>query len=324
MSHRLGLILGACLASVLAAAGPSRGDGQNVAPPMAELRQMLQDKNYQPLVDTLTALLARPPDGAYDRGELLMLRGEAELQLNRPAAAASSFDSAAREATQPPAAAKGMAMAALARKAPDMKFVARTGDHRGHAWDITDAHTRSEALAALYADELAAATGRLQAANRATNLTPILQVLPLIAELAAIETTVTGEALQTTSVATDVGLRAHALMEAALDDMNSRVAQINKAADVNKQYSVNGRGTWDQVGLNADMKNELGQIIQTCGQIVTAAHDLRAATKLDELEATGNRAGQTKLDADKALHGHNATSVGDAPVELRRPVANPR
>src|SRR3712207_2633533 len=86
-------------------AAPAKADAAAPASPsQADIQRAYEAKDYQQVVQLVSKVL--PLKGkaavAYDRYELLMLKGEAHLQLKQPKAAGDAFAAAAKETDDAP------------------------------------------------------------------------------------------------------------------------------------------------------------------------------------------------------------------------------
>src|SRR5688572_2221999 len=79
----------------------ARAADERGLPPMEELETMLEEKKYQPVLQTISRVLALKGEAAraYDRGKVLLLKGEAHLQMRQGPTAVGAFNDAAEVAT---------------------------------------------------------------------------------------------------------------------------------------------------------------------------------------------------------------------------------
>jgi hypothetical protein len=217
------------------------------APSMKELQDKYRSGDYRGTLSGIAQALALrgAPAEAYDRYELLMLRGDCLVQLNSGSYAGDAFDDA-RESTEdiPKRAAAG-ASELVARKAPIGKYVPRTGPDRDPI-DIKSPDSRKKAMDALRADLLAQNRTKIEAARNADNLEPMIATLPVLRQIAVLEMGSTGQLTDTKPVLQELGIRARGLIGRDLKGCRMEVAQINANSVEIENDRLERRGLFTQ------------------------------------------------------------------------------
>src|SRR5688572_22292419 len=176
--------------TALGMAAPARAE-QETLPTGEEIHELFDDGKYPEVLKKLSRVLALKGNAAkaYDRYDLLMLKGEAHLQTRAGSAAMAAFKQAAEEAPDPQAASVARATERLVRRSKNLAYepAVRDPDNpsrgAGEPIDIRDARRRRDALAALFADEMAAAAPRFKAARSSRTLPPIAEAISAAAGL---------------------------------------------------------------------------------------------------------------------------------------------
>ena len=114
------------------------------------------------------------------------------------------------------AVAEGMAL--LIQKSPGLTYKPKNG---GEPIDIVDPESRKVALAALYADLLAANQAGIDKAMKDTSLKPMHDLLPMVTDLYALEVAATGHATKTEDMAKAMGQHARDLINAELGRLSA-------------------------------------------------------------------------------------------------------
>src|SRR5436190_3879236 len=130
------------------------------APSSAELHKLFDDENYAQFLKELPIAMSAKDQSAYDRYDLLTLKGEALLKTKADAAAADAFRDAAKAAKSDDAASLARATELLVRRSRQELYTPAPHDRSQTAStaaiDIIEKESRKSAFAALYADEQAA------------------------------------------------------------------------------------------------------------------------------------------------------------------------
>jgi hypothetical protein len=256
-------------------------------PTMGELHALFEQGQYRVLVQTIARVIADKDAGGLDRHEMLMLKGEALLQLKEPETAADAFESAAKAASAGKERDGAHGLALLCGRCPMLFYspVPKAGE-KPEKIDIVALQSRKRALAAFFEDELAKSSHRFQSAAAATALPPILEMTTLAANLRAIEIAGGGDGSKTRHAIDPMVHHAQSLLKEALDKMDKTVsadkAHANKKLTLinTDQYgnttTINGKA-----GLSLQAKHELPTIIDTAVAAVTAAKQMGQAFDAD-------------------------------------------
>ncbi|MGB7156771.1 MAG: hypothetical protein WBD40_01815 [Tepidisphaeraceae bacterium] len=204
--------------------------GAKEVPSAPELRQMLMQKQYKSVLREVARAMAIKGDEAanYDRGELLLIRGEAQLGLRIEPGAAKSFRESAEAAMDDDTRAQAQAMGLLLEKSEHLLYTPRTGEAMGREIHIvTD---RKGAIDALLADELLAAAARIAAARTMKEIAPVMDVTRAVDQVAAVERAATGTSTKAGEFRKELASRIETLLDDALLAMEVRADKIESAA----------------------------------------------------------------------------------------------
>jgi len=294
--------LSACLLFTLLVATVARAADDRALPSMEALEEMLEQKQYKPLLQATSRILALKgePAKAYDRAKVLLMKGEAHLQLKAGPTAISAFNDAADVATDPKDAATARATSLLVKRSDQFKYKPQTGGHaKVVAHDILA--ERKAAFEALREDELAAVTPKVRFARGAKTLPAIIDVVKATQNLRALETVTTGDTAETRKLLDGLAEHAAELMDDEIFAMESRVAEIEKLANepiLIRDRAVNGQvviGENRRRGLtDRDMK-ELRNVLGTCEKIVPVSKELAELFSTENGEFAGAEGGAQRL-----------------------------
>jgi len=288
-----------CVALLGMAAGVALADDAPATPD--SLRQLLNDKKYQEVVQKAAKALTVGGAAAQgqDRYDVLMIKGEAQIQLKQGAYAADTFDLAARTASKAADADAASALAELVRKSPGLKYV--PAGH-GTPIDIADPVNRKAALTALYADESAAQSPALRAAMEATTLGPITDAMKNMVLPRALEVAATGSDAHSAAALKLLATRARDIMAAAVKDRHDEVRRIYDAANSEATSGgVPGPPTPLKPGLSTRDRDTLKAIAHECDLIAATAKDMADTAAVDGLTAVVTDAQAVKEDAQRTL-----------------------
>ena len=282
---KLALISGVLIgSSFILAAAPA-----NPPPTMDQIQGLYSKGDYDGTLRDIAHAMSLGGKAAesYDKHDLLVLRGEAELRLKQPSPAAVAFHQAAKETKDDDQAASARATEILIKKSRQLQYTPKTVEKgkKPEPIDIVPADKRKDAMIALYTDELAAVTPRIRAAKEATSLTAIVSALKEVnaRNLADLDIAAHGNNEATKQALTDLKDHASELMSKALDKLGKEVDRITSRAGemVSGQRGNYRTGVTQDVshqrGLSAGDPQELKQIEQTATQIAVAAQELVAA-----------------------------------------------
>jgi hypothetical protein len=272
----------------------------------AELRQMLKDGQYQPLVLKATRLLQLKGNAAngVNRAKVYMLKGEAQLHLKQGAQAIDSFANAAKEAKDPKDAALATATEALARKSAAGKYTVRskTGG-KPEVIDILDEEGRKKAFAALYEEESRLAAPKIKAGESARVLPAIVEALKVVMRLGAIEQAAFGTDEKTAATAKNLGAHAQKLLQEGLLGISGEVKQVSARANRQTRQKDAVSGGWVMVkeGLSPVDTRLLRADVNNCDKIAEAAKDFATVTKVSALGDVSSEAARVSAEAQKLL-----------------------
>lgn len=235
------------VASLASVARAQRSEG----PTVEEAQQALEAGDYVTALETSTRVLAREDNQLADaeRHELLMIRAKAMTGRRVWEHAERTFDQAAQVAPTPEDRAAAMASAALLRRAQGGTLT--VGD--GQKFDLSDLRSHGAAAAASLDHELDQITPKVEQAQNAPNLVPIMDLMPQITDLYALEVATTGKSDKTDPMFQALGERAQELMNNELKVVGRR---INSVRD-NANNLVTTNGYTNPAGLNTRQRERL-------------------------------------------------------------------
>lgn len=260
---------------------------------MEELKQLLTDKQYQPLLQGLNRVLGLKGKAAsgYDRGELLLLKGEALLQTKQTTAAIDVFESVVKQGTEAKGKEMGQAMALLVRRSPGGKYTPKTKakDKPAASINILDPDQRKAALSAMLVDELADLQPKVKSAGQSKALPPILALVDSVEKARQVELAATDQDGQARQIGSDLADRARDVMAAEIRRLSERTEAISKIGEAlipfNEMVQDRGRARMEthyrKHGLNTNELNELRQIAAMCDQVEPIASKLAEGLQLD-------------------------------------------
>lgn len=277
-------------AAQTAAPHPGAAAAGGGLPTTADLHALADAGQYREALKGLFRVLELkgPAAAGYDRYELLMLRGECQLQIREQPSALDSYAAAQKEATansKPEPAAKAGAMELLLQRSSGFTYTPRTGDSK-EPISILDPARRPRALLCLYADEMATVSAKFKLALAAKSLPPIMEFAKTAATIRGLELATNGNNEKTTAMFADLGKHAAELMNAAVEVMATQVETISALANklVSEDYNyVDPSGKVYLMsricrqGLGgSDVQNLKGDF-DTCSKFRPAAGELSAA-----------------------------------------------
>jgi hypothetical protein len=268
---------------------------------MGDVRDLFEQAEFQRLLQQVSRALVAKGEAAkgYDRYELLVLKGEAHLNLKNPAASADAFDDAAGVAPDEPSAALARSMAELVRRTKGQPYAPPTkkGQPAPAPIDVLDRKQRPAAFAALFDEYEPKVTAAVKAASISGKLPPILDAFRMLYDLRSLERAVSGEDTKTVALAAPLTGRARSLMSRAVSDMSKRVAEVQE--ETLRAYDLGvGRG-----GVSRDNVALLRQIAADCDRITGVTVDLKKVFPGDEADALRT------LGADAAAVAAEARNV---------------
>jgi hypothetical protein len=240
---------------------------------LADAQKAFDAGDYRAALKSIAESLSQkqsplPPDQQYS---LLMLKGEALLNIGERTYAIDAFNAASRAAAD----AHNIKNAALAKA--DAVLIQRSqgavykpaGDKDGI--NIVSAKTRPKAMQAAYDDLFAQYQDKFKAVLEGKSLPPMLQLVPTLGDLYVLESAATGEPKKTTEILKSFGLHARALMGKELERENRRVEELTILANslIGNDFVIGT--TLDRRGLWTPERRELEDIIDYVQKIQKAA-----------------------------------------------------
>jgi hypothetical protein len=284
---------------------------------LRDLEQLLTDGQYRAVIEKADARLAERSPGhatgpiGYEQARLLLLKGEALLQLRQQAKAAEAFDRASKtlvtdlrhEAT---------AAALLIERSRNFGYAPRTRNAGATTADPIDVLTnRKRAMAALYRDELADVAPQVTAARPPRTLPQVFQVLKTTEPLRAVEHVATGGTTESAALLEPVAEQARRLMTDAMAGMEPQIADARERANRETQTVHRGRIHMVKAGLRNSDRKALESIAETCDTIAQASGELGPMfpTGGDTFQATRAEAERLSRAAYEVLNHNYAQRV---------------
>jgi hypothetical protein len=290
-------------------------------PTEAEIRAAFDAGDYAKALQQLqrVIVLKGAAAAAYNRYDMLMLKGESHLRSKQYKSAADAFGLAAKasEDEVQQATARATQRLVLEAKGPTVQRRSLARGEKPEKADLLDPEQREQALRIVHADLRAANEPKVKAARRAHTLPPIVEALELVSvtrdfELAGVVEG--GTAGDTDTAARDeLAERARELIEKEVGAMEGEVAEIHERAQiVTSQKYVQTESLMDRRnggrrtgaagaryegesttttmteyrrGVTPEEKKQLNQMIQTCRKIIPTTESLARATGLKQSEA---------------------------------------
>ena len=165
-----------------------------------------------------------------DKYQLLMLRGECQLQLKDRLGAATSFKSAAKCAGDLDQLAAAKASALVIERSSMGKFTPRAGSAKD-AIDILPLESRRQAMAALQTELFSKSKADIDAALKATTLPPIEKVFVPLSNMFFLETAAKGNAGDTDKLMRELGQHTYQLMQTEVTRYSRIIEQLNQTAN---------------------------------------------------------------------------------------------
>jgi hypothetical protein len=328
-SSRLAVVV---LVLVTVAAAPVRRAHE--PPPSADqMYAAFENADYAKVLKQVAAALALKGDAAeaYDRYELLVLRGEAYLRTENTAAAAAAFDEAAKHTKLEEKAAVARATAELVRRARKRAYTpppAKKGD-APEPIDVTDPAARRQAFALMFDDARPRVAAEVKAARASTTLAPVTAALAMLRDLRALEVAAgavapgADDAGGAAAAMSELVERVGALTGRAVEQMSDRVGQLEATAGVPYDMATPGR---DDSGrrvvryetgvtqLTRDQVKELRTIVKECTSVRRALAGVAAmvigpgndpSRAVDGLAVVADSSDRVRARARQLLHPEN-------------------
>ena len=255
----------------------------------------------------------------FDKPQLLMLRGECQLQIHETTSAVSTLQQASRDANtahNTVEANEAAAFAFLIQKSAPKNVYTPVNSPEKTPIDIVDKSKRKSAYQALLIDEMVVLQSKVRAAATAGTLPPYLEIARDVPALKGIERNANGGTKQSDQFAKDAANSAAKVITSALSDMDQQISQISVIAEhlvdtgtgnqMGQTYRNSGMqstsGGLQHQGLSGDSRSRLDNIQNTCAKIPQAVQELSKAFENPEpffhlatrAQTTGQRAYQVE------------------------------
>ena len=288
----LGLLLLATLVAPLLAQS---------APPMDEIRAAAASGDYRAALDKVNKALLPSSQEQAVRYELLMLKGECQLQLKDRIGASSAFKSAAKAAQNASELAAAKANALIVDRSTSGKFTPRFGTG-AEPIDIMLIDSRKQAMLALQAELWSQNKSQVESALRADKLPPIEQIFPRVADMFFLELFAKGDAPETGKLMKDLGDHAFKLLQTEVSRCSRRVDYLTQLAN----SAVESRG-WDSIkrGLHSPERDEVKAMLPLLNKIRERATEYRGIAS----RVGGNEGRWNALVADAVAALSDAESL---------------
>jgi len=259
------MLAAALILILLAEPGPN-------AVAIADIQHQIESRQYRAGLLQIAKVLKADNVTTAERYDLLMLRGEALLQLRQKPAAIAAFDEAAvvsrnDEDFSRPALAR--ATVTLLRQSQGMSYRSK---EPGRDIPLLKPEDRRRAMTALLADLLPGARKQVEQATRGRTLVPIEKLIPEIGDAYCLELIGTGKTEQTLPLVQQLGRHARGLIEGELARLNLRISQLTEAST--DLAWVDGDILYKR-GLTSPEQNELREMIPYLRRIQLVARDGR-------------------------------------------------
>ena len=294
-------------------------------PTVEEVRKLVEAGDGPGALRHLNRLLALRGKAAeaYDRHELLTLKGDAHLRLRANEAAAVAFRLAAAATDDKVKEAVARATEQLIRRSKNLAYTPKRAakGQPAEPIDVVNAESRQRALAALFVDEAAPVLAKVKAAADAKNVGPMLAAMEAAREMEYLELAANGSADQINGMVEGLKERGKTMLEKVVEKAAKRVDRITERANETenvRQIIPNSRGGYRTVlipkrrGVDRDDVTELKGIVDACDEVMAQARALAAATGGDEEEVEDlvDGADDLKVHVQRMLRVHDVNYEG--------------
>jgi hypothetical protein len=259
-----------CLLGVLAR-------GQETAT-IDEIRGMVTSSNYRGALDKINKLLFPSLKDEPMRYELMMLKGECQLQLKDRIGAATAFKSAAKAARDVNELAAARANQLIVERSTSGQFKPRFGSG-AEPIEILLIDPRKQAMRALRQEMWSQYEKQIESALRADKLSPIEQVFPRVADMYLLEMYTDAQAGEMDRAMRDLGGHTFKLVRTEVTTTANRIDYLSQMAN---SSSGNAAG-WEtgRMGLTSQQRDEVKRTIEYLSNIRDRVVEYRqAAAKL--------------------------------------------
>jgi hypothetical protein len=250
---------------------------------MADLREMYAQGDYRTCLQQAAraARINAPNTPKIDTFELALLKAECLMALRDGRTARRNLE-VAQDSTDPAVARRARALDLLVRSSRGLKYAPKNVQSSGDL-DISDPSNFQPAMLALLDDELAAIEPDVRRALRATDLSPMMPLVPRLLDVYALELTATaGSADRAKALGQPLGEHARELMARELEARDREISKYaelaNQLVDVPVVHRHGGGGTrwWGNYGVTrrglvSDERDRLYDLIDYLDKIEQTA-----------------------------------------------------
>lgn len=283
--------------------------GAAFAQSIEEIRADLDQREYRAALLKIGKALPEARGDNPRRYQLLMIRGEALLNLKQKSAALEAFRGASAAAGREAELQQSMAARAMVELLSESDGLAYR-PKAAAAINIVEAESRKAALAALFADRLTKEKSRIDAAAEAPTLVPMIELMPTLSGLMALEFAGTGALETMTPILKTLGSHGRGLMLREVDRMDTRISQIEDMAA--ELYWRENDVSPLRRGIHSDEAAELGRMVEELDRITDASEEGRriarqVVSNVDSWDELLLRASETRTRARYVLREQGST-----------------
>lgn len=309
------------IAIFLAVSTRAPGQPQREPLPTAEaIQTQIKSGNAADALKHLNRLLSLRGKAAeaYDRHELLALKGEAHLRLKANEAAATAFRQAAAETDDRQHKAVARATELLIRRSRNLAYTPKkvAKGEKGEAIDIIEPEQRHKALAALFVDEVSPLLPKVEAAKNANSVGPMIKTMAAAREVQYLELAANGSADQINGIIDGLKEQGKTMLGKVLEKATKRVDRITELANdtdrVRQLVPLPGGGYRSTTverrrGVQREDVTELKGIIDACDEVIAQSNALAQALGSEEevVEELVESAEDLKLHVQRMLRVHD-------------------
>jgi hypothetical protein len=280
-----------------------------VAQSVEEIRADVDRGEYRAALTKINKALPEARGDNLRRYELLMARGEALLNLRQKPAALEAFRGASSAAGREADLRQSMAARAMVELLGESDGLAYR-PKAAAAINIVGTESRRAAMAGLFGDRLAKEKSKIDAAAEAPTLVPMIDLMPTLSGLMALEFAGTGALETMTPILQTLGSHGRGLMQREVDRMDVRISQIEDMSG--ELYWREGDATPLRRGIHSDEAAELGRMVEELDKITDASEEGRRIARqivssVDAWDELLLRAGETRARARYVLREQGST-----------------
>jgi hypothetical protein len=247
-------------------------------PTAEDLRQLYNDKQYHPCLQMISKLLYLKGDVAknnVDRPKLYVLRGDCMVKLKDSRTALKAYQQAEKEATDDPQTAlQARASSLILQNCKGLTYMPAGLT----PIDVTTDDGWIQAANAIYDSMLQSSKSDLAAAQSAQDMGPIRKVLPVIANLVALDQLTGRDSGQLVPTVSSIGQRARGIITRFLDNQAATVQAVESRANTVLNYTLGpypwGVDNWSpsvRRGLETPDRDALTAVVDNCNQALDLA-----------------------------------------------------